>query len=137
MPQADDRRSERTRVLLTAVVEHAGSRIRVRVSNLSAHGALVIGKGLPFNDTLVTFRCNGSEIESWVAWSRDGLAGLQFSDPIEPEKLVRRLVDHHGAIMKDNRTLDFRRPGFRGNQMTAEERKTLEEWSREQLKPLE
>jgi hypothetical protein len=33
--------------------------------------------------------------------------------------------------------VDFRRPGFRGNQMTDEERKIVEEWNRPQPKRAE
>jgi len=39
------------------------------------------------------------------------------------------------TIIKDTRELDFRRPGFKGNQMTDEERKIVEEWNRPQPKP--
>lgn len=130
----DERRSERANVILTAMIEHRGARVPVRVRNLSQHGVLVVGEGIPAAETQVTFRCNGASVESWVAWSRDGRAGIQFGIPLQPEALAQREAVPLVAIANDTREVDFRRPGFRGNQMTDEERKIVEEWNRPQPK---
>jgi hypothetical protein len=37
-------------------------------------------------------------------------------------------------VTRDTRNLDFRRPGFRGNQMSDEEREIVAKWVREQDK---
>jgi len=132
---ADERRSARANVILTATIEDGSARIPVRVSNLSSHGALVIGEGLPAGETQVTFRCNGASVQCWVAWSQGGRAGIQFGTPVQPDALTQRESAPRIAITKDTRELDFRRPGFRGNQMTDEERKIVEEWNRPQLDP--
>ena len=131
---ADDRRSARANVILTATIEDGGARIPVRVSNLSAHGALVIGDGLPAGETQVIFRCNGAAVQSWVAWSRASRAGIQFGNPIQPDALTQRESVPRTAVTKDTRKLDLRRPGFRGNLLTDEERKIVEEWNRPQPK---
>lgn len=131
----DERRSLRAPVLLIAAVECGGDRIPIRVSNLSAHGALVIGKELPCADTSVIFRCNGHAIESWVAWTEAPHAGLQFSEPIQPEVLLRSKPVLSAALVRDTRNLDFRRPGFSGNQLTQEEREMLKEWRASQSEP--
>ena len=133
----DERRSARANVILTATIEHANARIPVRVSNLSEHGALVIGDGLPADETQIVFRCNGMAVQGWVAWSQSGRAGIQFGNPTQPESLTQREDNPRIAIIKDTRELDFRRPGFRGNQMTDDERKIVEEWNRPQPKPSE
>ncbi|QNP43146.1 PilZ domain-containing protein [Sphingomonas daechungensis] len=52
--EADERRAGRSNVLLGATIEQNGARMPVRVSNLSANGALVIGDRLPVADTNVT-----------------------------------------------------------------------------------
>ena len=137
MGNTDERRSERVNVLLTAAIEAGSTRIPVRVGNLSAHGAMVIGDGLPPSETHVIFRCNGQAIQSWVAWTRGGRAGIQFGNPINPETVTHRAHVPPAAITKDTRELDFRRPGFRGNQMTEEERKIVEEWNRPPPDPSE
>jgi len=135
----DERRSARANVILTAMIEHRGARIPVRVSNLSEHGVLVVGDRLPTGETQIVFHCNGASVQSWVAWSRDGRAGIEFGIPVPPDALTQRgdTVPRAPAIIKDTRELDFRRPGFRGNQMTDEERKIVEEWNRPEPKPSE
>ena len=134
----DERRSGRANVILAATLEHRGARIPVRVSNLSEHGALVVGDGLPKGETQIVFHCNGANVQSWVAWSRDGRAGIEFGIPVPPDALIQKgEAVPRVAIIKDTRELDFRRPGFRGNQMTDEERKIVEEWNRPQPKPSE
>ncbi|HEY6662324.1 MAG TPA: PilZ domain-containing protein [Sphingomicrobium sp.] len=127
---SDERRSARANVILAAFIEHGRMRIPVRISNVSEHGALVIGRGLPADETPVTFHCNGIVVQSFVAWSRPGLAGIQFDSPIELAALTQRPSPPPAAIVKAARDQDFRRPGFRGRQMTDEERSIVEEWSR-------
>jgi hypothetical protein len=131
----DERRSPRANVLLIAAVECGGARFPVRVSNLSAHGVLVIGKALPCADTRVIFRCNGLALESWVAWTEAPHAGIQFSEPIQPEELLQSRPVLSAAVVRDTRKLDFRRPGFSGNQLTQEEREVLKQWRASQSEP--
>jgi hypothetical protein len=127
---ADERRSERANVILTATLECAGAAVPVRVSNISAHGALVVGTGIPCDGSQVIFRCNGKMIESWIAWSRERHAGIQFDAPVDVEALTKRERTSSPQIVKDTRDVDFRRPGFKGNQMTEEERRFFAEWVR-------
>jgi len=135
----DERRSERANVILTAIIEHGNARIPVRIGNLSEHGAMVIGDGLPPGDTQIVFRCNGQAVEGWVAWSQGSRGGVHFGNPTRLEMLTQREPgpSPRASIIKDTREVDFRRPGFRGNQMTDEERKIVEEWNRPQPKPSE
>lgn len=135
MENPDERRSTRANVLLRAVVEWQSGRTPVRIGNLSAHGALVIGEGLPDRDTDVSLRCHGIIIPGWIMWIGPGRAGIQFEQPIKPESLAYRKLENKILITPDMRTLDFRRPGFRGNQMTDDERKVIEEWNRPPAKP--
>ena len=125
----DERRSPRENVLLMATLEHGRARIPVRARNLSAHGALVIGDGLPAAETEVTFRCKGASVQSWIAWSREGCAGIHFGTPVDLGELQKEFGPRI-EITKDTREVDFRRPGFRRYRMTDEERKVVEEWNR-------
>ena len=124
----DERRSPRANVLLIGEIESGKVRIPVRVDNLSAHGALVIAKAIPNSETRVIFHCNGVAVEGWVAWAKAPQAGIQFDEQIEPERLRRSGSLHSPALIRDTRKVDFRRPGFRGNQLTEEERELLEDW---------
>ena len=128
----DERRSARANVLLAATIESSGVSARVRVLNLSAHGALVSGDIPLEEDALIDFRCNDITVQGWVAWVRAPHAGIHFGEPKQPNDLLRSSTTPSHPIRKDTRTLDFKRPGFRGNQLTAEERKILEQWSRAQ-----
>ena len=126
---ADERRSERANVLLTATLDSAGTRSTVRVGNLSAHGALLVGKNLPPEAAEVTFRCNGIAVHGWVAWVRESCIGLDFDQPINPEEVLPNTAIPRHVITRDTRSIDFRRPGFRGNQLTTEERRIVEDWA--------
>ena len=127
----DDRRSARANVILTALIEDGDIRAPVRVSNLSEYGALVIGDRLPSGESHVTLHCNGTAVRCWVAWSQGGRAGIHFEEPVCPELLTKRESPPTPVITKDSRSTDFRRPGFRGNQLTDEERKILEDWRKQ------
>ena len=127
---SDERRSARANVILTGMIEHSNSRIPVRIRDLSDHGAQVIGDKLPAADTQITLRCNGQAVEGWVAWSQGERAGIEFGRPTPPDVLTKRERRPSLGITKDTRDVGFRRPGFRGNQLSEEERRILEEWTK-------
>jgi hypothetical protein len=129
---ADERRSARSTVLLTAEIECAGKRVPVRVINLSAHGALVQGAAMPDTDSEVMFHCNDVGSKGWMAWVQPPHAGISFDEAIKLSAL--RVKSKSGAemIIRDMREVDFRRPGFRGNQMSAEEHAVVAKWLRGQ-----
>src|SRR5574338_310335 len=127
MDNSDERRSKRANVILTATVESGGVRTPVRIGNLSAHGAMIIADCLPPPEASVMFHCNGLAVQAWVTWIQAGRAGIQFAEPMNPDVLAKRAAVPQSMIVKDEREVDFRRPGFRGNQMTEEERKIVEE----------
>ena len=131
---ADERRSGRANVILTAFIEQGATRIPVRIGNVSEHGALVIGRHLPPSDTPVTFLCNGQVVQSFVAWSTPERAGIQFVSPIQLETLTQKTPATAAAIVKAAPNQDFRRPGFRGRQMTDEESRIVAEWHRPEPK---
>jgi hypothetical protein len=57
-------------------------------------------------------------------------AGLAFDQAINPSDVLPKRAATATLIVKDERELDFRRPGFRGNQLTPEEQALLAEWKR-------
>jgi hypothetical protein len=129
---ADERRSTRSTVLLTAEIERAGDRFPVRVINLSAHGALVQGDAMPDMDSEVTFRCSDVAAKGFMAWVQPPHGGVSFDEPIKLSALRVRSKSGAEMVIKDIREVDFRRPGFRGNQMSAEERAVVDKWLKAQ-----
>lgn len=127
---ADERRSARSNVVLAAMLEADGRHFRVRISNVSAHGALVTGEALPAEGDQVILRCKGRTIPGWVAWTGRSHSGIQFEEEVQLRDLLNDVSRYSQMIVRDERKLDFRRPGFRGNQLTDEERQAVEEWKR-------
>ena len=130
--QADERRSIRSAVLLTAVLECDGTDVPVRVVNLSANGALVSADELPPADGRVLFRCKSLVVEGWVAWSHPPNAGINFDTDIDPKEVVPKNRTEEILVTGDERQTDFRRPGLRGTPLTPAERKIVEDWRREE-----
>ena len=121
---ADERRSPRARVMLTAMIECDGIRTSVRIDDLSAYGVRVLGDGLPEIDTPVNFECNGLSIQAFVAWVKPPLAGIGFGEPVEPRDVLRKI-----ARPRQIAPTDFRRPGFQGRQLTDAERQIVQRWN--------
>jgi hypothetical protein len=126
---ADERRSPRAKVLLAGFLESGNLRIPVRIRNLSEHGVLVVGKVPLPEDAHVTLGCNGQAVQGWIAWVADESAGIHFGEPNRADDLLPSAGFSPQPITKDTRVSDFRRPGFRGNQLTSAEREILREWA--------
>lgn len=130
--RVDERRTARAKVLLSASIEWEGARTPVKVANLSAHGALLHGERLPeAAGTPITFRCGELVVAAWIAWIRTPYVGIDFDETIAPEAMLWKPETAPAAVIKDLRTVNFRRPGFRGRQLSKEERQLIESWTRE------
>ena len=131
----DDRRAARTNVLLAASLETERSPPQsVRIANLSASGALIFGEALPVQDTRIVLVCGIRKIPGHVAWAGEHHAGIAFDNEIDPSEILPKRIQSPLMIIRDERETDFRRPGFRGDQLSAEERQMLEEWKRSETK---
>lgn len=127
----DGRRAARSNVLLAATLETQTSLPQpVRVANLSASGALIFAAAPPLQDQKIVLVCGTSKIPGHIAWTGDQHAGIAFDAEIDPNDVLPRRAQTTTMVVKDEREADFRRPGFRGNQLSAEERQMLEEWRR-------
>lgn len=133
MERAYERRSARAKVLLTATIECGGARIPVRLVNLSAHGALVAFDTEPPEDKTLILRCNGQAATGSIAWVHPPHAGIDFDAPIMPKMFLTKTLHTAQLITRDTRESDFRRPGFRGNQLSNEEWQIVEKWKCKQL----
>lgn len=113
--------------MLTAIIKSELGEVQVRIDDISAHGARVFSEALFPVDTPVTFQCKTLAVEGFVAWVDGPLAGIGFGAPIEPQMALRTVTPSRPTTLGD-----FRRPGFRGQSLTDDERRRLEEWARPQ-----
>jgi hypothetical protein len=79
-------RAQRYNVFLTATAERFGQQqvTRHRVRNLSSDGACIDSAGVfCLGQTLIISVGSLAEVSAQVRWARNGLAGLQFMQPVE------------------------------------------------------
>lgn len=86
-----NRRSRRSNVLLAATIEAFDEVIAVKLRNLSTEGALIEGKNLPPEGSVVVFRRNELSVESHIAWVIGDQAGVAFTRPIAREDVLRNI----------------------------------------------
>jgi PilZ domain len=94
---AEDRRSGRSKVFSTASVECDGLRTEAHVLNLSSHGVLVRCDRVLREAAPVTFQCHGLIVQGTVAWSDPGGTGINFNEPIQPVRLLRKGRGEEGS----------------------------------------
>jgi hypothetical protein len=102
------RRASRAKVILEAAIEHEGCSIPVKVSNVSASGALVIGDCLPGEGSEVVFRRHELAIAGRIAWVDSNHAGLEFDATLQVGDLLR-----HVQQLRLVSQPSYRRPGLK------------------------
>ena len=125
---ADSRRSPRSRVFLSAVLEWPDKAVSVVLRDLSEHGALLEISGIIEAHSEVLFRRNGLAVGGRVAWVRGKNAGLAFSRPLRAEEVLRYIARPEPREI--NPTL-FRRPALTRQGMSAEEQRWADEMMKE------
>ena len=110
---AQNRKTRRSNVLMSASLELSGTSIPVKLRNLSAEGALVEGDKLPVEAASVLFRKGDLSMPGQVAWVKGSQAGINFVQKLDPEQLLR-----HVPVPRPRVAPKFRRPGL---QATSEE----------------
>lgn len=86
---ASNRRSQRAKVLMRAILDVAGMELPVRLRDVSREGALVEGDRLPIEGTSFIFRSRDVEVPASVAWVEGNRAGIAFSIYLDPESLLK------------------------------------------------
>ena len=120
---AQNRRSRRSQVLLTAELEHAGASHSVKLRNLSSEGALVESDKLPIEGTPVEFRRNELSTGGRVVWVNGKFAGIAFDVKLNPEQVLRHIPSPRPKIQPRPY-----RPGIMPRKMTADQRRLAESW---------
>ena len=124
----DERRSPRSKVFLSAVLEWAGQSLPVILRDLSEHGALIeMTDPLPA-ESEVLFCRKDLRVRGQIAWVRGKTAGISFGRPLKSEVVLRHIN------RPAPRTVDegmHRRPGVATGAMSAEEQRWFNDMTRQ------
>lgn len=123
MTNGQNRKSQRSQVLLTATLEHGGDSQAVKLRNLSEEGALVESEKLPIEGTTVHFIRNDLNAPGRVVWVSGRYAGIAFSDKLDPAEVLRHIPAPRPKIQPR-----YWRPGITTTQLNSEQRRLAESW---------
>ena len=124
----DERRSPRSKVLLSAVLEWPDRSLPVILRDLSEHGALVESTGAIPVDAEVLFCRNDLRLRGRVAWVRGAAAGISFDRPLKADVLLRCI--NRPARRSIDESL-HRRPGVTSTGMSGDEQRWFNEMTRQ------
>jgi hypothetical protein len=119
-----NRRSNRSQVILSAKLEMAGESQPVILRNLSAGGALVEGKWLPAAGSNILFVRDNLRVPARVAWVESRFAGLAFECALDKAELLRQVPQPRERFEPQ-----FRRPGLTCGPLTEADRRMVEMWA--------
>lgn len=119
-----NRRSNRSPVLLSAKLCLGGEELAVVLRNLSSEGALVEGAVLPIEGSATVFKRNELSVAGHVVWVERRFAGIAFDRKLEPSEVLRE-------VPRPRQKFDqhFRRPGLACRPLSESDRKMLEMWA--------
>ena len=121
---AQNRRSNRSPVLLSAKIDVNGTLVPVILRNLSAEGALVEGTTLPSEGSATVFERNDLRVSSRIVWIEGRYAGVAFDRHLAREELLREVPRPRQKFEPQ-----FRRPGLACRPLSDAERKMIEMWA--------
>lgn len=109
----DPRTDQRSHVFLMAVLRAGTTSCPIRVRNISIHGALLEGDGLPSEKQIVALSRGSLSVSGQIAWIAGQHCGIRFSKPIN----VAEWVDRAGPVGQrriDSAVAEFRRSSGSG-----------------------
>lgn len=118
-----NRRSNRSPVLLSAKVEVNGAEVPVILRNLSSQGALIEGKELPVEGATTKFCRNDLTIQGKIVWVEGRYAGMAFERELDREELLQHVPKPRQRVEHQ-----FRRPGLACEPLTEADRKMVQMW---------
>jgi hypothetical protein len=118
-----NRRSNRSPVLLSAKVDVDGAEVAVVLRNLSAEGALIEGSNLPSEGIPTVFRRNELCVKGHIVWVEGRFAGLRFERHLNREELLRQVPQPRQKFEPQ-----YRRPGLACRPLTDADRQMIEMW---------
>jgi len=118
-----NRRSNRSPVLLSAKIDVGGAEVAVILRNLSAEGALIEGSTLPAEGAPTLFRRNELCVTGQIVWVEGRYAGLRFDRHLNREELLRQVPQPRQRFEPQ-----YRRPGLACRPLTEADRQMIEMW---------
>jgi hypothetical protein len=118
-----NRRSNRSTVLLSAKVDVRGAEVAVILRNLSAEGALIEGANLPREGDATVFRRNELCVTGEIVWVEGRFAGVRFDRELNREELLRQVPRPRQKF-----EAQYRRPGLACRPLTDADRRMVEMW---------
>lgn len=113
------RDDDRHRALLCATLVTTTSECSIKVRDLSVSGALIEGERLPRAGTDILLKRGTLEVLATVMWLKDNRAGLKFDGSLSQGEVWAQINPRTAAAPA---APSIYRPGFRGDQVRAEER---------------
>ena len=113
------RDSLRHRALLLAKLDTTTTEHVVRLRDLSATGALLEGENIPRPGTDIILKRGSLEVLATVMWVRDNHGGVAFELPLTEGEVWAQI---NPALAPAAPPVHVYRPGFKGDQVRAEER---------------
>ena len=110
--------------MLSAKLELAGDVQAVILRNLSTGGALVEGKWLPAEGSMILFTRNDLRVQARVAWVEGRYAGIAFECPHERAEVMRQVPKPREKFEQR-----FRRPGLASSPLSDADRRMLQMWA--------
>ena len=120
---AQNRKSRRSQVLLSATLEHNGASQAVKLRNLSEEGALVESEKLPIEGTTVHFIRKDLNAVGRVVWVSGKYGGIAFSAKLDPAEVLRHIPAPRPKIKPR-----YWRPGITTTELNSEQRRLAESW---------
>ena len=118
-----NRRSNRTPVMLSAKLEMAGQAQDVVLRNLSTGGALVQGKWLPAQGSAVLFVRNELRVQARVSWVEGSYAGIAFECLLDRAEILRQVPKPREKFEPQ-----FRRPRLASRPLSDADRRMVQMW---------
>ena len=118
-----NRRSNRSPVLLSAKVDVGGAEVAVILRNLSAEGALIEGANLPRDGDATVFRRNELCVTGHIVWVEGRFAGVKFDRELNRDELLRQVPQP-----KQKFEAQYRRPGLACRPLSDADRRMIEMW---------
>lgn len=121
---AQNRRSGRSPVLLSAKIDVDGVAVPVILRNLSAEGALIEGQHLPLEGSNTRFTRNELSVSGRIIWVEGRYAGVAFDRRLEREEMLRQVPQPRQRV-----EAKFRRPGLTSSPLSEADRQMIQMWS--------
>ena len=124
----DERRSPRSKVFLSALLEWADQALPVILRDLSEHGALIEMTAPIPAESEVLFCRKDLRVRGHIAWVEGKTAGISFGRPLKSDVVLRHINRPAPRLVDENA---HRRPGVATRAMSAEEQRWFDDMTRE------